>query len=337
MRNVVFDMGELLTYVNLQNGTNDVFVSLYQYTEGDRLSGKFRVDHASAVVDKLFLDLDGRINDEAEEKNPLKAFEDAQRIHAWALDHHYRHAVFFSGSCYQIYFLIERNLQYPSNAMGTFLQHFGKEHNVLIDKKIRGNLAQLVRYPNTWNPKGQRFCVCLKDFEHLTHQQILRIARKQQPGGIILYGDTLLDLKPWDTKPLGLEDRVESVNWTPQFAAQLEEKVRFFKSSDIAPCVQRLMTNQHLGYEGRWLIIVYLHERALPKSITVAILQSFLSPKKFIHCTRGEAQMDGGMVNYIYNKADENGGEGYYMWSCEKMQQNGYCVKGCTRKHPIYK
>ena len=56
---VVYSKKEFLSLVNRDNGYNDVFISVFAYTylkEGT--NGKYRIDSESAVVDKLYIDMD---------------------------------------------------------------------------------------------------------------------------------------------------------------------------------------------------------------------------------------------------------------------------------------
>ncbi len=328
-------MDELLAYVNEYNGSSDVFISLYAFKEVLRVEDRIRINYQSAIVDKLFVDLDGA-RKTGEAKKPLRAYEDAQVLHEWACGENYKHIPFFSGNCYQVYFFLEENLKNPPIAIKNFLAHLGRSLHILIDPKIRGNMAQLVRYPDTWNPKGRRFCISPPNFAELSHEEIVRLARKQQ-GKIHIYGYRLLDLSPWDKDMPLPSEYCEPVKWTPELSAKMDKVVTNLGQLDIPLCIKRLMTFPELGYEGRWIVITYFCEMGMPRAATHKIMESFLSAKKFRHCTQEEAWGHGGMINYIYNKAEfDEENEGYALWSCAKLREYGYCVEGCDRKHPIY-
>jgi hypothetical protein len=346
MRQIAYNWADLLTYINTYNGTNDVFVSAYRFsTIIKNKKGYPQPDYKTAIVDKIFIDLDGcrkaeRSNKRTgkktgEPKNPKRAHDDAQRIHAWALEHDYLHLIHFSGKCYQIFIFIEQNLKNPQIAMKNFLKVLERKLHVYIDRQLRGRLEQLVRYPDTWHPKGRRFCISVPNFSKMTHLQIMNMAKKQRHC-LNFYGSKKIDISEWD-RPIQMDEpRLEPVKWDPKFAEQVENIVRIFKAYEIPLCMQRLMTVPNLGYEGRYLLITYLHEMMIPVEATEQILKSFLSPKKYRHCVHEEAFAYGGQPRYIYSRADENGGDGYYMWSCAKMRDYGYCVRGCRRSHPIY-
>jgi hypothetical protein len=337
MRQIVHSIDELLEYVNTQNGYNDVFVSCYAFREVQNIEeGRVRINYRTAVVDKIFVDLDGT-RKSGEDKNPQRAHDDAQIIHRWGRNNGYLHIVLYSGNCYQLYFFIKQNLKNPSIAIKNFLAHLASQLGVLIDPKIRGNLAQLVRYPDTYNPSGRRYCISLADFKSLTHRKIRRIA-KQQMHTITLYGKELLDISQWDKEMPFVGERVEPIKWTPELEERMTAAMEKFKKLDVPPCIKRLMSIPTLGYEGRWIVIVYLCERGVPREVAHKILQGFLTPEKFRHCTQDEAYSYGGMINYIFARAahDEEDG-GYYMWACKKMREYGYCVEGCKRTHPCYK
>jgi len=326
-RFIVSSLDEMLEEVNKRNGYCDIFTSEYAFKEIRRVGKSSKGVYETAIVDKIFIDLDGSSANKT--KDPLRAYADCVKLHRFFSKKDILHTVFFSGNCYQLHVFIENNLKNPQGAIRTYLDMLETSQHTLIDKKTRGSLAQLVRVPGTLNTKGRRFCISIKNFLKKSHEEILREA-KVQSSRVFFYGSGLLDISRFDSEPL-FKERVDFDGWPDETSIKIKS---ILGKLDIPPCIQRLMSIKDLGYEGRFLVIVFLKESGVPPKVTERVLKSFLSRRKFYHCTREEAVSHGGMVNYIYNRGSDLG---YYMWSCEKMRQNDYCVKGCKKKHPVYR
>ena len=57
-KKVVYSKKDFLSLVNRDNGYNDVFISIFGYTRLKEINGIYKIDSESAVIDKLYNDMD---------------------------------------------------------------------------------------------------------------------------------------------------------------------------------------------------------------------------------------------------------------------------------------
>ncbi len=308
---VVYNLKEFVDKINRNNGKTNIYTSLYAF---DKINSNGKPDYDSARITHIFLDLDNGA-----------CFENVKKLHQYLIEQQLIHTMFFSGAGFHVYV----GTKYPNflqnkkaaifNAVVDICDKLGlkigiNEHSD-IDAHAIGNLAQLVRVPNTWNIKRKRFCISIyaldliADFDYILHES----QKQRNPIFKTIYGSKYLDLTPYD------KEKTERVD-LPEF--KLEEKSGIEVDVDkFLPCIKSLLNRKVLKHRERFLIILYCKELGLPMQDSISLLQKYLSPRIFYHSIKEEHQ-----PLFIYKRAD------LLFPSCNKLKEEGYCIDGCKGK-----
>ncbi len=155
-----------------------------------------------------------------------------------------------------------------------------------MDGHVVGNIAQLIRVPNTWNLKRKKFCipVCGKDLEtSLENIQNLSTKQRHINGSWIYDGSKEFDLAPYDKEKV---ERNLNIDVMP-----LEGKSGIeVNTEEFLPCMKSLLTKKLIKHKQRYYLILYCKELGIPLNDTVALLRKFLPQKTFHHCVHEEHQ-----------------------------------------------
>jgi hypothetical protein len=302
---IVYSMSEFIDRVNRYNGKTDVFVSLYSF---DSLKPNGRPNYDSAKIQWLYFDLDNE-----------NCLQSAQILHTYLMENDICHMIFFSGRGFHFYI----SVVYPNllqNKKDTILNavtdiadklgfKIGIDDSADIDGHTIGNIAQLVRVPNTYNPKRQRFCIPITslDLKSLNFEEFKNLALTQRKISNV-YGETSLDVKQFD-----VESKLRFEVPTEDLGGELDLELNIEK---FLPCVKALLNRKVNKHRERFYIITYCKELGLPLKDTVKLLLKYLPAKTFVHCAHQERQ-----PIWIYRRGDLN------FPSCELLKKEGYCVR----------
>lgn len=304
MRNgIVYDLREFIEKINKYNGISTVFTSLFSF---DYIKSNGKPDYDSAKIQHIFFDLDNG-----------NSLESLRKIHKYLMTKNLRHVIFFSGGGFHAYVatkypqILKNKKSAIFNAVVDIADQLklkiGINEDSDIDAHAIGNLAQLVRVPNTFNLKRKRFCIPISELDlTLTFEEIRDLAKKQRLA-VEIYGDNYLNLEEYDREP------VERIDFpVGEFSGEIGiDKIDVEK---FPPCIKFLLTKGLIKHRERYLIIVYCKEMGIPIKDTIMILRKYLSPKTFNHCIREERQ-----PIWVYRRND------LFFPSCQRLQEEGYC------------
>ena len=280
-RKVVYNLKEWIDFVNKYNGLKKaVYTSIYMF---ENIFDNKKPDYESAVIDKLFFDFDDKSCD---------AYKECNTLHQYLLKEDIKHCIIMSGRGYHLYVFVE--VFKPENIKSYIYNsqhHFIDTLNLSVDVQVIGNPAQLARVPNTFNGKGKRFCIPLtrEQFEK-GDEFIKELANKQNFVTNISIGNKLFDISKFDYVADNIEDF--------EFEVDIETSHGNYMN-DSPPFIKSLLTNKNLGWNGRYLLILYFKEIGFTKEEVFNILKNTLSPTKFNHCVVEERQLQ-----YLFGRHD---------------------------------
>ena len=270
-------MEDLIRKLNIHNHKTTFFTSLYSFTELNPV--KNRGIYSSAVINKIFLDSD---------KHSLAVIKS---LHQYCMDKDYIHCFFFSGRGFHYYIGATGELKNKKGAVTNAQMKIcddlkfklGANGDSDIDSHVIGNLAQLVRVPNSYNIKRKAYCIPLKKSDLTTIEHVVEKAQKPQLG-ISVYGHKYLDLTPFDSEPILQEYDVSVESPGVSLSADKVNKESF------PVCIRSIMTDRLINHKERYYLIVYLRDLGLDLSSVIEFLRKNLSSKEFSHCVLTERQ-----------------------------------------------
>ena len=310
---------EMLALINKYNPFVKVWVSVYNYTANPAF------DEDNLQVDKIFFDLE---SDET-------CFEDIKKMHNWALQHDYKHQMFFSGRRFHFYLKTKnfQNLLNKKEALKNVHLSIAKELKFVwgtqgkgnVDRAAKGNLAQVAGYPNTYNTKGQRYCIPISEYDLDQGMDYIRDKAKFQRFGFETYGKEEFDISKFDAPKL--EDSVEAVayNANGSIAIDLWEQVK-----KLPACIQTVFKKDgKWGNRGRYIVITHLRDKGFLQSEAKEILRNYMSAKEFQHCVDTEGQL---ADLYSLEKMKTT-----FFPSCKQLKKEGFCTIANYCGKEVYK
>lgn len=305
---IVYTMKEFLGKVNRYNGKMNCYTSLYSFT---KLKSDGKPDYDTAKIHHLFFDLDNS-----------NAYKNAKKLHDYLDSEKLIHVMSFSGGGFHIYVAVEPTILKNKkaailNAVTKIADDVGLKIGINddcdLDGHTIGNIAQLVRVPNTYNLKRKNFCIPISRaiFEE-GMDEIQNWAKKQNMAFSSFYGDKYFDITPFDREPQSKYE-MPPIDYSHVGVENLDD-------DKFLPCIKGLLTAKLLSHRHRYIIITYFKEIGLPLEDSIILLRKYLNPKTFNHCVNGERQ-----PMWIYRRGDLR------FPSCDKIKEEGLCDKDCGR------
>jgi hypothetical protein len=298
---IVYTMKEFLDKINLHNGRTTVFSSLYAF---DKINSDGKPDYDSARIGHLFFDLDGD-----------NCHTNVNRLHEYFIRENLQHMIFFSGGGFHTYVRCCGSIRDKKsaifNAVTDVADKVGltvgiNEHSD-IDAHTVGNLAQLVRVPNTWNIKRKKFCIPVN--EDLLNQDLhaVQTYAEKQHFQLTTFGEQSLDLTLFDREPIE-KYRIPVMDFGDSIG------IDNINIDSFPPCIKALLTKKLIKHRQRFIVIEYCKEIGLPLKDTISLLKHYLEPRVYNHCVYEERQ-----PVFIYRRGDLG------FPGCEKLRQEGLC------------
>jgi len=190
----VYEVGDarVLAKIRQLNSLSTLFTSLYVYKE----TGERACKYHTGVIDMMVFDFDPF----DQFGNKLKNYESMLAMHEGLYRLGIMHKVHFSGRGYHLFVKFNEPLEVwltrdyeiaaeKKRYLRLAQQFVRKECPLLdgslpeVDVHLLGNIAQLIRIPNTLNMKSKLFCIPLTH-EELVHgeEPIRELAKKQRHG-----------------------------------------------------------------------------------------------------------------------------------------------------------
>lgn len=308
---------EKINFINLYNGKKSIYETVYTFTE-TKMNGKKEIPvYETAVIDKIVFDFDDKGCD---------AWKECNNLHQYLLKDNIKHKVNMSGRGYHLYIFCDiYRPQFAKSTLFNSQMNFVNILNLKCDSQLIGDLARLIRIPNTYNLKAKRFCIPLtkEDFEK-GDSYCKQLALKQRfINSQSIIGEKLLDLKQFDNQNWNEEDNlmfIETLDIPSSENVEIKE---------LPLCIDNILNKKDSGYKERGLVILYFKERGYSKQEIYNILKQHLSPRKFKHCIVEERQLQ-----YLYDIRDD-----LVFPNCESIKKDGFCPKKCDyfKNQKVYK
>lgn len=280
-RILVYSKDEFLNKVNSLIRRTGVFTSVYHFTAVDKEKNK--PDYNSALVDKIFLDID-----ESNEWDNLRKFHDRLK------ERNIQHTVMFSGRGFHIYIfckVVNGNAEgwVKSQAIKQWVQDNVKD--LKYDNVVVGDLARITRIPNTFNFKGRRFCIPLtEEMIRKTYEEISEIARRQN-FNYQFYGDTKIELKVENVTISSVEKDYEKM-----LSEETTEETDIVLEVEFPPFLKKILAQKketwgkESGWKDRALVIIWLKEQGFSLRQTIQFLKLHFTVSEYRHSVLEEKQ-----------------------------------------------
>jgi hypothetical protein len=312
-RTIAYNLKEYLRFINLNNGKRGaVYTTIYHYNAIDESTRFTKPIYETAVIDKMFFDIDNK------DCNP---YDEAKKLHNYCKKENLKHSIVMSGRGYHVYIYVKtEEITYKKTTLKSAQLDIINKIGLICDHQVIGDICRLTRVPNTYNMKGKRFCIPLNERQFLTgDDNIKKHAVKQNFIKDIFIGEKLFDLKQFDIKPeetFNLD--LPTTNNKVFFSIGVIKSSRETKLGKLPICIQSILNNPESNYKNRYLAILYFKEKGYTREEVLKILQDFLTPKKFNHCIYEEKQLQ-----YLFNRDD------LIFPTCEKINNDGQCPGKC--------
>jgi len=307
-RKVVNNIQEWIKYVNTYNGMKKaVYTSIYSFEQIDVKKPIYE----TANVDKIYFDFDDKSCD---------AWKECNDLHNELTTQNLKHFIVMSGRGYHLYILTSSSrLSNIKSAIYNAQHNFIDKLKLNVDLQVIGNPAQLARVPNTYNSKGQRFCIPVtKEQFEKGDKFIKELASKQNFISDIVIGENLLDMKQFDY----VNDRYAPVvKFNPD---DFEDSSNMNYYNDCPNCIKAILGKENIGWKDRYLLIIYFKEKGFMIKEVMTILKNHLSERKFVHCIKDERQLQ-----YLFTRDD------LMFPTCEKVMQDGQCPGKCDEINKV--
>jgi len=319
-RVVVKSKEEFLEFVKKNLPFFNLYSSVYHFEKLNDFNGRIRPDYNSAVVDKIFLDLDGE-----------KAYDYAIIIHEFLESKKIYHLITFSGGGFHIY-IFTKPIDNESGDkkrmyLAAFCNYLEAKLDVRVDPLTIGDLTQMARIPNTYNFKRKKWCIPLTEKLLYSKPLTLYYAEKGQLPTYELFGSKYVDITKLPPKYYTtvfsnytpsisyseVEQILNSIDW------EKELKIPIYLPPLIKKLIakHKVMWDKKNGYWDRYIIILWFRENGLPLRETIKILKYILTPEEFKHCVMLEKQ-----PFYIYSR--QLGPNALFFPSTEWLEGRGY-------------
>jgi len=305
-RKVVFNKEDGLKFINYYNGVKTaVYQSIYSFKE---IFENGKPNYNTAIINKLYFDFDDK---------SCSSWEECNKLHKKLEEDNIKHFIVMSGRGYHLYiFTPPTCAQNPKGCIYNSQHYFIGQLNLLVDKQVIGNPAQLARVPNTYNQRGKRYCIPLnkKEFE-MGDEYIKNLASKQHFISDIFIGEKLFDISKFDSeKPNDINFSVNDFKFTDSSV----------KIDHCPNCIKYLLQKGELGWKERYTIIVYFRDMGYSRKEVMEILKKYLSKQKFKHCIVDERQLQ-----YLFDRFDLS------FPTCDKLKLDGICVGKCEQYNDV--
>lgn len=352
-KRIVYDKKEFLNLVNRDNGYSDVFISIYAYLHLKEVKNTYKIDSASAIMDKIYLDMDFKDWDTEEQ-----LFERILKLEKHLEKNKILRIWVFSGGGFHLYIYVKNR---PNNKKYFFRNTINHISNLVCGKnetyideneneKIRRlydphcppKLSQMARVIGTYNPRRHLFCISLTSWDLMMGLKHIKNKAKKQNGRIYYLGNTLMSFNEYYDS----DDVMESCSTVldlniENYSTNMTE---LFNSlgillNEIPLCMRHLLKeNQKLNYNERFMLITFLYRCGLSENEIKEILKMVLTPDRLYHCCgvikdgfRPSSLQKSRVETQIENIIEND----YYI-SCKQVKNYGSCHPLCDIKDVLF-
>jgi len=353
-RKIVYSKKDFLNLANRDNGFMDVFLSIYAYSHLKEIKGEYKIDSSSAIMDKLFMDMDFK---DWDSENQLyeriikleKILKEREILRVWS----------FSGGGFHLYIYIankpDNKKYFYRNAVDyisklvcndneTYKDEDGNEKKRrLYDPHCPPKLSQMARVIGTYNPRRHKFCISLKEDDFLDDLDKIKERSKIQNQKINYLGRKLMSF-PESFDVSGVLESCSAlleIDVEQNYSKNIEELLKSLGilMKEIPPCIKQfLKENLKLNYTERYFLITFLYRCGLNEKEIKEVLKLVLDKEKLYHCCgviKDGFRPSGIQRSRIETQIPDIIENDYYI-SCQQVSNYGLCNPLCKLKDVLY-
>lgn len=286
---------ELIVLTNKYNGILPCYCNIYWYElEGvDEYDKEIRNYH----IDKVCFDIDGDI-------------ESAKKMAKYLLEKDFKFKVNSSGRGWHFYIFTEGKGDSTNLRIAQLSIIHGSSADV--DMHLNGDVARILRIPNTWNFKSNSYCV------PITTEEIGKEVGKEQRFEKFEYGNKLLHLPDYT------EDKYEYIK------PEIVKNMNFQSTIVLIPCIRNIIAKANPRHDERFMLAVYL-SFALRKGKNLYYFDSKILIDKIIeymreHCSHWLDFSERETMYYLRNIIPKFNP----IVGCRFIKEKGCCI-GCIK------
>lgn len=307
MRKLVYNKKEFLKYINRLNGKMNLGTNVYDYQIILYNNGKEEVDYSSAIVDKLFFDVDGP-----------ESYNDMIKLHKYCVTNNYKHIIAFSGQGFHIYIFIKpTTFLYPKSALLQAHKFLIIKLNLKsVDNQHLSDLTRMGRIFNTYNIRRKMFCITLtkQNIKELDYEGICELAKKQKETNDVVMNQWMFDISRFDTKP-HTHMKIEENKY------KLDSDKVIINEDKFPPCIRKMLLeakHKRLHWNKRGQLIIFLRDKGYLLDECLTILKHYLSDDEYNHCVKEDKDLF-----YLYKAHN------LLFKSCDVLMQEEICPGKC--------
>jgi hypothetical protein len=227
---------ELIDYVKKYNHVSNCYKSVYAFREIVKGSYRWLPNYDSAIIDKIFIDFDGK-----------NAFVNMKVLHKKLLEDSIHHNVIFSGKGYHIYVYTERDekIENKREALRRCSMKLAPDQ----DTQVAGDISRISRMPYTWHMGARRYCIPITKYDIFKGEEYIKETALSAEGHpVCYYGEKLISLKKYDAPEIIDDEGIEY------------KTVTDVPEGNLPRCVETAMNAEKPGYWQRFIYFTYMRE-----------------------------------------------------------------------------
>ena len=308
-RKVIWSKDNFLKLIDESNCKNNVFTSVYGFKSIKTEKYRDEPNYNTAEIDKILFELDNE-----------EGYVDMLKLHNEFLINNYKHSIMFSGKGFHVYLFVKYDkseLINPKDTIARVQKYFiDKLKLENTDPVTIGNIAQMIRVPNTYNIKRRRYCIPLskKDLE-LKYEEIKEKALQQNLILNYIIGIKSFNITEYDKeieyKPLEID--------IPELDSNTKIDLKKLNTPD---CVKMMLNQPHPIWIQRGFVLIFLRDRGLSSNEILKLVKNYWEPEVIRHALtdlNGDRQL-----YYICRDVNR-----YLFPSCNKLTNLELCPRRC--------
>jgi len=326
-RRIVQSKEDLSKYWAARNGSSNVYMTVYGYQRTTPPYHK-RCDYSTVIVPHFVMDFDAqkRVNREMVAVPLEEVQEEVIRLHDFLCEERIRHRMWFSGGGYHIWVALDKTYTASSTSDCQAIKRAGlsvvrkwrEDLNLTtLDTGVSFDLQRLIRIPNSFNSKRERWMVPLDEIFLLVPIEDLLIESEEPHQGFHEFGNTgvTLDLK--------YEQEMPATSW--------EGEIGKVGDTTLLPCLRTNVCDAinppHLprAYLVQFLahrLRMFMPRNAISKEQSGEIVENICSLISKLGWADFDERTTRGHVEHIVSNYD-------FSPSCATLTAHDLCVGKC--------
>jgi len=283
-RRLVLTEEEYFSFINKFNGIVNLYETIYNYKY---LKSAFSPEYDSAILNKMFFDLDSK-----------HSLENARKFHKYLLDNNIQHYMKQS-SLFRFHFIVycKGSVNNKKNALFNAMIKladdagltYGQSSEEDLDIATFGDLARLCRIPGTFNVKRKSWCNYVSHNELKSKEKLEENSKIQKNRVKYIYGKNKIDLKEFDSEEvshLQIRNKFDIDDYKGSFNDKWEKI--------FPPFILKVLAdyNAYGNWSNRWRVAIYCRDIGMSKNEV-----DFIASKHFSKVINN-GSMNGRGTNY---------------------------------------